>query len=218
MISQPDVDKLIRQTKQYEFADGLRDLQMALIMVTLGTTSWLVFDLVYVPFIAKLMKTFGSSTVWLSLLLVILPALVGLGTVGLMNYVRQRWLWHESGVVKPLSRLIPRRVTILAVVVYLVSLGFTLGLHFAGWVETLFTLQMLVVAAGWSTGVTLVGFGRAIGLTHYIWLGIIGGLASTILLFLPLTFGQTALIFGLAWGFMFAATGIVLLRRTLLSL
>ncbi len=39
MISQSDVDKLIRQTKQYEFADGLRDLQIVTAYLALSVRS-----------------------------------------------------------------------------------------------------------------------------------------------------------------------------------
>lgn len=219
MISQPNVDKLIRQTQQYEFADGLRDLQMAIILGTLGIVSWLTFDLVYAPFLVKLIKALGPWIGWLSILLVIvLPVIVTWGVLGLMNYVRRRWLWRESGMVKSLSWLVPRWVTVLATTIYLVSVVLSLGLHFSGRFDALFALHMLVVAAGWSTGVTLVGFGLTIGLPRYMWLGVLGGLISTLLLFLRLSFGQTALVFGLSWGFLFAASGIVLLRRTLLSL
>ncbi len=210
-------EDLIRQTQQYEFADGLRDLQMAIILASLGITSWLTLDLVYLPLVAELMKIFGRQAIWLSLLPLIIPVLVARGAIGVMNYLRRRWFWRESGMVKPLSQLVPRWATVLGVAIYLVSVMFALGSHFSGQADILFALQMLVVAAGWSTGVILVGFGYAIGLPRYIWFGVIGGLASTFLLILPLTFGQTALVFGLCWGLMFAVSGIALLRHTLLS-
>jgi hypothetical protein len=217
MTFQSKAEDLIRQTQQYEFRDGLRDLQIAIILATLGLTSWLTLDLVYLPFVAELMKTFGKQAIWVSLLLLIIPVLVAWGTIGVMNYLRRHWFWRNSGMVKPLSRLVPLWATVLGVAIYLVSVMLTLGLHFSAQVDVLFALRMLVVAAGWSTGVILVGLGHAIGLWRYIWFGVIGGLASTFLLILPLTFGQTALVFGLAWGLMFAASGIVLLWHTLLS-
>jgi hypothetical protein len=217
LSSHANVEHLIRQTKQYEFADGLRDLQLAIILTTLGITSWLILDLVYLPFLAVLMQAFGKQAIWLSLLLLIIPILVAWGTNGAMNYCRRRWLWRNSGMVKPLAQLVPLWATVLGVVIYLASVVLALGLHFAAQADSLFVLQMLVVAAGWSTGVILVGLGYAIGLPRYIWLGLLGGGASTFLFMLPLTFGQTALVCGLSWGLMFAASGTVLLRHTLLS-
>ncbi len=218
MTFQSKAEDLIRQTQQYEFTDGLRDLQMAIILATYGIILWLILDLVYLPFVVELMKAFGKWAIWLSLLLLVIPILVAWGTTGAMNYFRRRWLWRNSGMVKPLSQLIPLWAIVLGVVIYLVSVMLALRLHFAAQADILFALQMLVVATGWSTGVILVGLGHTIGLPHYIWLGVIGGLASTFLFILPLTFGQTALVFGLSWGLIFAVSGIILLRHTLLSL
>lgn len=220
MVSQPNAEELIRQTQRYEFSDGLRDLQMTIILATLGVVSWLTFDLVYARTLVKLMYTLGAWVGWLSILVIVIvvPVLITSGVRELINHARQRWLWRESGMVESLSWLVPRWVTVLAVSIYLIAVVFSLRLHFSGQVDTLFVLRMLVVAAGWSTGVTLAGFGLNIGLLRYVWLGVIGGLGSTSLLAFPLTFGQTALVFGLSWGFMFSVSGIIALRRTLFSL
>jgi hypothetical protein len=220
MISRTNAEELIRQTKRYEFSDGLRDLQLAMVLSILGVILWLTFDLVYVRTLVRLMYTLGAWVGWLSILMIVIviPVLVTSGVHKLTTRVRQRWLWRESGMVESLPWLVPRWVTMFAVAIYLIAVVFSLRLHFAGQVDTLFVLRMLVVAAAWSTGVTLVGFGLNIGLPRYVWLGVIGGLGSTFFLFLPLTFGQTALVFGLSWGFTFAVSGIIALRRTLFSL
>ena len=44
MTIQVDVPKLIRETRQYEFLDGLRDFQMAVVFIRLGCLSWLIFE------------------------------------------------------------------------------------------------------------------------------------------------------------------------------
>ena len=121
MAFQSKAEALIRQTQQYEFADGLRDLQTAIILVTLGLSSWLTLDLVYLPIMAELMKIFGKYAIGLSLLLPIMPVLVAWGTLGKMNYLRRHWLWRESGMVKPLSKLVPLWATVLGVAIYLIS-------------------------------------------------------------------------------------------------
>lgn len=219
MISRSNAEELIRQTKRYEFSDGLRDLQMAMVLSTLGVILWLTFDLVYVRALIRLMYALGAWVGWLSILMIIvLPVLVTLCIRKLATSIRQRWLWRDSGMVESLPWLVPRWVTVLAASLYLICVVFSLWLRFAGQVDTTFVLNMLVVATGWSTGVTLVGLGLSIGLPRYIWLGVIGGLGSTFFLFLPFTSGQTALAFGLSWGFTFAVSGIIVLRRTVFSL
>lgn len=219
MISRPNAEELIRQTKRYEFSDGLRDLQLAMVLSILGVILWLTFDLIYARTLVRLMYTLGAWVGWLSILMIIvLPVLVSLFVRKLTTCVRRRWLWRESGMVESLPWLVPRWVTVLAVSLYLTCVVFSLWLYSIGQVDTTFVLYMLVVAAGWSTGVTLVGLGLTIGLPRYIWLGMIGGLGSTSLLFLPLTFGQIALVFGLSWGFVFSVSGIIALRRKIFSL
>jgi len=108
-----DVDKLIRQTRQYEFADGLRDLQLAVSLSLGGVICWLVLEPVWITFLFNLVKVYGRWVAWASLLLVFLPGLATWGMLGMMNYVRRRWLWRESGMVKPSRWMVSRRVTAL---------------------------------------------------------------------------------------------------------
>jgi hypothetical protein len=147
---------------------------------------------------------------WLSLLLVFLPAILGLGMLGLINFVRRRWLWRHTGMVKPSNQIVPRWSVVFATIIYVLSIVFVFIYKPA---NTLLILQMLVVAAGWSTGLMLIGAGNYLKLVRYVWMGLLGGLISTLLLFTNLTFGQTALVFGLSWGIMFAVVGIAILWR-----
>ena len=217
MMTQPDVDKLIRQTRQYEFADGLRDLQMAMLLGLGGVAVWFTLEPMWMSFVANLVKTWGRWAAWINMLPVILAPLAAWGMLRLMNVLRQRWLWRDSGMVKSSRWIVPRRVNILSAVIMLggVALGF--GLRSLGWADDVFMLRTLWAATGWSFGYTLVGVGRNIGLMRYVWLGVIGGLASTSLLFLSLTFSQTALVFGLGWCLLLAVSGTVVLRHAFLS-
>jgi len=52
---------------------------------------------------------------------------------------------------------------------------------------------------------------------RYRWLGLTGGILSTALLFLPLPFAQSSLVFGLLWCAMLAGSGLITLRRAALS-
>jgi hypothetical protein len=220
MIAQPDVDRLILQTKQYEFTDGLRDLLMAVVWVSMGLTSWFVFDLtgVWLRFIARLIDIVGNWARWTSMLLVFLPAFAGCCMLILTTYVRQRWLWRESGTVRPLRRTTPRRVSVISAVIWLGSVLLSVELRRRGLVDDLFVLRMLVTATSWATGYSLVALGRHIALPRYVWLGAVGGLAPTPALFLPLTFGQAWLVFGMWWGFVLATSGAIALYRRLVSM
>jgi hypothetical protein len=76
----------------------------------------------------------------------------------------------------------------------------------------------VVLAASWMTGYTMIALGRHLDLPRYVWLGVIGGLVSTPVLFLPLTFGQAWLAFGIWWGLLLAASGVVTLRHRLIDM
>lgn len=218
MSAQPDVNKLIRQTRRYEFADGLVDLQVGVILVILGTLPLLVFSPMYMRLQFSLVRAFGVWAKWLALLVVLLPAFVALGTRHIIRYVRQRWLWCDSGFVKPLPSAVSRKTLALATAIVVVSTVVGFMLSRAGWGGPMFPLRMLVASVGWAQGITMIGVGRTTGLSHYTWLGIVGGLASTLFLFLHLTLGQAWLALCLLWGLAFTASGLISLRCALLTL
>jgi len=213
MMSQTDMDKLIRQTRQYEFSDGLRDLQLAVLFAVGGMTVWLSLEPVWMSFIVTMVNKLGRWAVWLGMLPALLMPLAVLGMLGLMNHLRRRWLWRESGEVKPSRFAVPRGVNVLAAVIFVGGLAVSLWLRFTGRAGDVLVLRMLWAATGWSFGYTLVGVGRHIGFSHYVGLGTAGGLLSTALLVLPLTFGQSALVFGIVWSLILAVSGVAGLRR-----
>jgi len=215
MTSPSDVKQLIQDTRRYEFADGLRDLQLAIFFVTSGAAAWLVFQPFWITLIGDLVERYGRGAAWLGILVLFIAPLAVIGMLGLMNFARKRWLWRESGMVKPSRWVVPRRVTVLSFVIIVAGLAFAVLARRQGWVEDSFILRMLWVATGWSFGYTLIAMGRELDLPRYIWLGVIGGALSTILLFLDLTFAQVALVFSLTWGLLLSASGIFTLRRAI---
>ncbi len=215
MTSPSDVKRLIRETRRYEFADGLRNIQMAITLGIMGVVTWLVLQPLWINTLHEWVQKYGRGAAWLGLLVIFLAPLAAWGMLALMNVVRKRWLWRESGMVKPTPWIVSRRVTVLSAVILVVCLAFAVLARHQGWVEDAFVLRMLWAATGWSFGYTLIGMGRELGLPRYIWLGLTGGVLSTILIFLQLTFAQAALAFGLSWGLLLSASGIFTLRRAI---
>ena len=213
MTSPSDVERTIRDTRRYEFADGLRDIQLAIMLAIMGVVTWIVLQPLWITTLVKWVQKYGRGAAWLGLLLAFLAPLAAWGMLALMNVVRKRWLWRESGMVKPARWVVPRRVTVLSVVILLAGLAFALLARRHGWVDDSFILRMFWAATGWSFGYTLLAMGRELDLPRYIWLGAIGSALSTVLLFLELTFAQVALAFGLFWGLMLAASGFLTLWR-----
>jgi hypothetical protein len=142
------------------------------------------------------------------------PAVAAWGTLSIMTYLRRRWLWRESGIVKASRMLVPRPVTILSGIIAIGGILVSAGLHISGHTDDLFLLRSIWTVSGWSAGCAIIGLGHSVGLVRYVWLGLIGALLSTLAVFLPCAFSETALVFGAAWGLLFALSGAVALHRT----
>jgi hypothetical protein len=214
MVAGQDIEKIIKKTQRYEFLDGLRDMQLGIYMALLGFTTWLVFQPATVRLILWLRERvdkFGSIVG--IFLIVLLPAIVALGVQQLMYAIRKRWLWQESGMVKPLLMVVPRWITFVSVLVLLTGLGLGLLL------QPLFPRPFFVWGALWgSTGLSfgflLAAMGRHLQIRRYVWVGILGGVGSTVLVFLPLSLVHSVLVWGLGWGVMLVCSGLLALRRT----
>ncbi len=215
MNTQPDVKKLIQQTQQYEFVDGLREMQLAVMMAAIGLTAWFVFDLIgiWMPVLAGWMRTIGAWTGLSIQLVVLLPALLALVALLAMRFARRRWLWRESGLVKPNRQIVPLRVTLISVGVLLagIALGVLLQVIFP--VGDLFLMKMIYIASGWSFGYTLITMGNILGLSRLRRVGLFGAVVPTLLIVLPLTIGQMVLIWGLIWGAALGISGMGPLRQ-----
>lgn len=215
MTAETDVQALIRRTRQYEFSDGLRDLQLAMMVGLGGVMVWFVFSPMWAGLLGQLLMRYGRWAAWAGLLWVLIPALVAWGMVLVMRLLRRRWLWAQTGNVTPSRMIVPRRVNLIAAAILLVGIGAGVILWTQGVVDDAFALRMLWAATGWSFGYTLFGVGREIGLSRYIWIGLIGGVASSLILLLPISFGQAALVLGLGWCAILAASGAFTLRQAL---
>lgn len=163
------------------------------------------------------MTTYGRRAAWLGMLLAVLPAIVALGMLGAMGYLRRRWLWARSGLVKPSRWAVPRRVNLLAAAILLGGIALALLLRFLGTVDSDFVLRAFWVATGWSFGYTLMAVGRNLGLPRYLWIGALGAGSSTVILFLRISFAQSALLFGVIWFLLLGVSGAVTLRRAWLA-
>lgn len=215
MNAQPDVKKLIQQTQQYEFSDGLREMQLALMMAATGLATWFVFDLMgfWLPILVGWMQTIGDWTGWSIQLVVLLPALLALVALLAMRFIRRRWLWRESGLVKPNRQIVPLRVTLISLGITLAGVGAGIFAQVVLPVGELFLLKMIFIASGWSFGYTLVAMGDTLDLSRLRRVGLFGTVVPTLLIVLPLTIGQMVLIWGLIWSAALGISGMGPLRQ-----
>ena len=215
MSALPDVKKLVQQTQRYEFADGLRDLQLAIMMAAFGLVTWFTFDhaKTWLVWTVQLAESLGVVGRWIPLLVTLIPALLTLAVLFVMRFIRHRWLWQGSGYVKPVRWIVPRRVTLIAFGIILLATAVGALLQSTLPEEELFLLRVILVSSGWSFGYTLIEVGRRLNISRYVPVGLLGIVATTPPLILTLTVGQTALASGLIWGVLLATSSIQPLRQ-----
>lgn len=209
MNAQPDVKKLVLQTQQYEFSDGLRDLQYAWMMAVIGVTVWLYIDQasLWISVIRDLEIRFGGAGKVLSYGIVALPWIPILASVVAMRSLRKRWLWRESGYVQSKASFLPVHVMVISVIIVVV--GIALGLFVQITMQTLEPIffRVMLVSSGWAFGYTLAETGRKLALARYVRVAVLGSFITAVLLILPLTIGQTGLLWGLIWSVLLVISG-----------
>jgi hypothetical protein len=213
MIEQVDPREIILKTKQYEFADGLRDIQIGVTLIMMGVVwFWMMYEPAWLKFMIQLGHDYGKWASTIAFLLVYcIPVVAALGLQRIMESVRKRWLWRESGMVKASRLIVPTYINIIAVVILIGVLA--LGLKFQSSLKTgdFYLMSLLIVAVSWSFGVTLVGVGINLKVPRYVVVGVIGGLASTASFLYQTSFGGPGLLSFLGWGVLLITSGLIVL-------
>lgn len=218
MDNQSTIDHLITHTKQYEFSDGLREIQLAVLWLGTGLTTWFILERpdIWLAAVYQLKANLGDWARWLAMLLVLIPSVLVILCQIVIRYTRQRWLWRQSGWVKPNpSAIVPQSTYVVAAAIVVLSALFGAALYQLDLLAGDAALRLLVVGTGWANGFIMVSLSKSIGLQRYAWFGFLGGVLLTPLLFLPLSFGLMWLLFGVWWGLILALSGAMSLRRTL---
>jgi hypothetical protein len=213
MIEQVDPREIILKTKQYEFADGLRDIQIGITMIMMGVVwLWLMNQPAWMRLMFQARQDYGRwAPMAVFLLVYCIPVVAALGLQRIMETVRRRWLWRESGMVKASRIIVPTHINVIGVVILIGVLA--LGLKFQSFLKTgdFYVMSLLMVACGWSFGFTLVGVGANIKVKRYVVVGVIGGLASTASLLSQTSLGGAGLITFLGWGILLIISGAIVL-------
>jgi hypothetical protein len=215
MVQPLDAEKIILKTKQYEFSDGLRDIQIGLTLILIGLFwGWLSYQPAWLRFIIGLGEDYGRwATITASSLLMLFPILAAFGLNKIMEILRRRWLWRESGIVKSSSILVPARVNIISIIIFLALVG--LGILLQPYLKTgdLYMWSVILFAIGWSFGFILIGVGRSLQLQRYIIMGAVGSIASTGTFFYQTSLSGSGLVFYLGWGLILLVGGFIVLKR-----
>ena len=105
-----NVVDLQRRTMRYEFADGIREFQLAFWLVVVGVYSWVVWD--KLPEWGSMVETVramgsGVAVIVFLVLPIAIPVLAShYGLMWINERVRRRWLWRWRGAA---AQAPPRR-------------------------------------------------------------------------------------------------------------
>ncbi|KAA3644680.1 MAG: hypothetical protein DWQ07_14805 [Chloroflexi bacterium] len=208
-----DAEELILKTRQYEFVDGLRDIQLGISFFVMGIF-WYALALnprIWI-FILQLEVDKWIRTIAFSLILG-LPVLVILATLPLMKWVRKRWLWKQTGMVNASRMVVPSRYTLFAVLVFVATVAIGIWLIPVLQTGEFYMWNVILLATGWSFALTLVGMSNYVKIRRYMFIGILGGLVSPAILLFQSSMQAAGLIFLSGWGLLLLGSGIAVVSQ-----
>ena len=146
---QHDAEELILKTRQYEFADGLRDIQLGFSFFIMGIF-W--YALALNPYIWALILRLEVDQ-WIRtiafFLILVLPVFVILAFMPLMKWIRNRWVWRHTGTVIASRVAVPPQYTLLALFIFLSTVAFGIWLLPILQIGDFYIWSVILVAVGW---------------------------------------------------------------------
>ncbi len=215
-----NVSQLQQRTQGYEFADGIRELQFAFWVLVTGFYGWVVWDMpaMWQPF-AEWVR--AQNVVVMILVTFVLPIGVPLviSQVGLKwanEYLRRRWLWRNTGFIKPKSWIMPRRTLFVsfAMMFAVFIAGIWLAIHLK---DFTFIIRGVYVSASVANAYMSLMIAMQFRIPRYRIIAVVGLLITLILALLPLRAGLFVLVISGFWGGMLIVSGLYAMRQMALQ-
>lgn len=210
-----DLDGLEKTTRRREFDDGLMDFAVGIMFLVFCLLAWFLFSPDGLNWYVLSLTNYHTLTL-VGLLGVAALVITGpLGLRRLIEHFRISILWKDSGFIKPLNRQTSWPLTILSVAAALGMILYASWLMTIGKINADSVLRTLVSSSGIATGIIYIGIGASLNLRRYLILGLAGGMISTLILFLPVSFSIAWLILGITWTFLLFVSGTWALQHLL---
>jgi hypothetical protein len=213
-----DFEELTLQTRRLDFEDGLTDLQVGALFLVMSLGAAFFFSTAGITWFARALILQREITLVALAGIFGCFILVAFGSRRLIARVRREYLWKERGEIVPLPWQVEPWVNVLAAAVFMILMMLGLWVVLRGGSENEAILRLLIAASGVATGITYLGMGRSLRLNRYLPVGIVGGLLSGVLFFIPLAFSESWLGLGVIWTTVLLISGLYALRRTRLSM
>ena len=136
----------------------------------------------------------------------------------MIENIRRQTLWKNLGFVKSLRWQVSWQTNAVAVIVFVTMIVAAVWLMSQGYVNQEFILRTLVSSSGIATGIVFFGMGKELDLQRYKWTGAVGGILSTVIIFVPISFSIAWLVLGIIWMAVLTVSGSWALRKSILEL
>ena len=213
-----DFEEMTRRTRRLDFEDGLTDLQVSAVFLVMCLAAAIFFSTAGLTWFARALILQREITFVALVGIFGCFILVAFGSRRLIARVRREYFWKDRGEIVPLPVGVDRWVSVLSVAVFLILMVLGLWVLLQGGRGNEAILRLLIAASGVATGITYLGMGRSLRLNRYLLVGVFGGLLSSLLFFIPLTFSESWLGLGVIWTAVLLISGLYALRRTRLSM
>jgi MFS family permease len=208
-----DLDGLTRRTRRLEFEDGLNDLQNALVFLLAGLMAALFMSPFGIRLYVRVLQENKELTVIGLVGLFALFVVITFGARRLIMRYRREALWKDLGQIEPLRWQVDRRISVLAVAVWLIM--FIAGMFFLSRdpMDLDAGMRLVIASAGVATGLIYFMLGQALELNRYRWLGLAAGLASGLIVVAPVSAAAGWMGFSVIWALGLTISGISALRK-----
>ncbi len=210
-----DLDGFTKATRRREFDDGLMDYAVGGLILVYCLLAWFIFSPAGLEWYVRAIINYRTITI-IGLIGMEVLLIIGMISVRkIIEHVRNKIIWKDSGYVKPLQRQTSWPVILLSVLVTLGMVLFASWLRSVGTIDIESVLRTLVSSTGIGTGVIYIGISVSLDIKRYLIVGLIGGMISLLILFLPLSFSTAWLILGIAWTVILVISGTSALQKVL---
>lgn len=213
-----EFDNLTKATRRREFEDGLMDYVLGGTFLIIGLLVWFFFSSFGLRwFIASLLQNREITIIVLVTIFLLLILLI-FGVRRAIEHIRRQTLWKNRGFVKSLRWQVSWQINTLASAMAIAMIVIAVWLYSNGYVIQEIVLRTLVSSAGVATGIVFFGMGKALDLQRHKWAGIVGGMLSTLIILMPISFSVSWLVLGIFWMIVLAISGSWALRKSILAL
>jgi hypothetical protein len=213
-----EFDNLTKATRQREFEDGLMDFVFGGTILMVGLLGWFFFSSLGLRlFFVGLIKN-REVTIIAFIAVIALLILFIFGARRMIERIRRKTLWKNQGFVKSLRWQVSWQINTLASAVGIAMIVIAVWLMSNGYVIQEIVLRTLVSSTGVATGIVFFGMGKELELQRYKWAGIVGGMLSTLVILMPISFSISWLVLGIGWIVVLTVSGSWALRKSILAL